>query len=83
MTLWKYFVPVAGSFAFYSSMEDLFCVFFLSVTSLATRDDVSSANTFGIMGYYGVLKQLLPRLRKLQGSLILLEHRRGATWNFA
>jgi hypothetical protein len=65
-------------------MEDRFCVFFLSVTSLARRDDVSSADTFRTMGYYrGVLQQLLPRLRKPQGSLILLEHRRGATWNFA
>ena len=64
-------------------MQDRLCVFFLSVTSLATRDDVSSANTFGTMGYYGGVKQLLPQLRKPQGSLLLLEHRRGATWNFA
>jgi hypothetical protein len=46
-------------------------------------DDVSSANTFSTMGYYGVLKQLLPRFCKPQGSLILLDHRRGVTWNFA
>ena len=59
------------------------CAYFLSVTFLARRDDVSSANTFGTMGYYGGVKQLLPQLRKPQGSLLLLEHRRGATWNFA
>jgi hypothetical protein len=35
------------------------------------------------MGYYGGVKQLLPQLRKPQGSLLLLEHRQGATWNSA
>jgi hypothetical protein len=85
MNLWQYFVPVSGSFAFLLAHGRpcfLRILFVGDVFGQAGRRIVSEdLRHHGLL--WVVLKQLLPRLRKGQGSLILLEHRQGATWNSA